>query len=51
MEPKGLLLAALVVGLLVLALSIDQAISDTLKRPDENGIAHKRGSSVKKTGH
>ena len=33
MEPKGLWLAALIVGLLVLALAIDQKTSDTLNHP------------------
>lgn len=31
MEPTGLLMAALIIGLLVLALGIDQAIEDSLR--------------------
>lgn len=31
MEPTGLLMAALVIGLLVLALGIDQAIEDVVR--------------------
>jgi len=41
MEPKGLLVAALILGLLVLALSIDQATSDTLNHSEDAGVSKK----------
>lgn len=33
MEPKGLLFAALIIGLLLAAISIDQATADTIDEP------------------
>lgn len=35
MEPTGLIIATLVVGLLVLAMSIDQLTADALESPDK----------------
>ncbi|MGD9948842.1 MAG: hypothetical protein AB7U29_10215 [Desulfobulbus sp.] len=35
MEPNGLFLATLIIGLLVLAMTIDHVTSDTLKHPDD----------------
>ena len=35
MEPKGLLLATLIIGLLVFAMGIDHATSDSAKQPND----------------
>lgn len=47
MEPTGLLMAALIIGLLVLALGIDQAIEDVVRDvTSDAGPAAKRQPRV-----
>ena len=49
MEPQGLLVAVFILGLLVLALSIDQATSDTLQHSEEGGPSKKEATGKKRS--
>lgn len=51
MEPKGLLFTALIIGLLVLAMAIDQVTANALDPPDENGAATRKGPASQDHSH
>jgi len=50
MEPKGLLLATLIIGLMVFAMSIDHATSETPNRPKDSDTYDGKGKSRKNQG-
>lgn len=55
MEPTGLLMAALIIGLLVLALGIDQATEDmvqdaTVDRGSDRKVRRSAGQDRRKSG-